>query len=84
MKVFYDGYEIQKYCHLIDFFCQRVAAYNCQRENQMKTVSDQIVFFDYHKFLYQEFQKKNRVLREILIVLTHNVSFFLCIRDDDY
>ena len=77
MKIFYDDYEIQKYCHLIDFFCQRVAAYNRQRENQMKIVNDQIVFFDYHKFLYQKFQKKNRVLRKILIVLTYNMNFFL-------
>ena len=50
----------------------------------MKTMNDQIVFFDYHKFLYQESQERNRVLWKILIVLTHNVSFFLCMRDDDY
>ena len=62
MKILYDDYEIQKYCHLINFFCQRVVTYNRQRENQMKTVNDQIIFFDYHKFLYQKFQKKNRVL----------------------
>ena len=69
---------------MINFFCQRVVAYNRQRENQMKTINDQIVLFDYHKFLYQKSQKKNRVLREILIVLTYDVSFFLCMRDDDY
>ena len=62
MKIFYDDYEIQKYRHLIDFFCQRVVIYNHQRENQIKIMNDQIIFFDYHKFLYQEFQKKNRVL----------------------
>ena len=84
MKILYDGYEVQKYRHLIDFFCQRVAAYNHQRENQMKITNDQIVFFNYHKLLYQKSQKKNCVLWEILIVLTHNVSFFLCMRDDDY
>ena len=84
MKVFYDDYEIQKYCHLIDSFCQRVATYNHQRENQIKTVNNQIILFDYHKFLYQKSQKKNRVLRKILIVLMYDVSFFLCMRDDDY
>ena len=84
MKVFYDGYEIQKYRRLVDSFCQRIAAYNCQRENQMKTMGNQIVFFDYYKFLYQKSQERNRVLRKILIVLTHDVSFFLCMRDDDY
>ena len=84
MKVFYDGYEIQKYCHLADSFCERVAAYNRQRENQMRTVNDQIVLSDYHKFLYQESQERNRVLRGILAVLTQGMSFFLCMRDDDY
>ena len=62
IKIFYDGYEIQKYCHLIDFFCQRVVIYNHQRENQMKIVNNQIVLFDYHKFLYQKSQEKNCVL----------------------
>ena len=62
MKILYDDYEIQKYHHLTDFFCQRVAVYNHQCENQMRIVNNQIVFFDYHKFLYQKSQKKNRVL----------------------
>ena len=84
IKILYDDYKIQKYCRLTDFFCRRVAVYNRQRENQMKTMNNQIVFFDYHKFLYQESQKKNRVLRRILIVLMYDVSFFLCMRDDDY
>ena len=84
IKIFYDDYEIQKYCCLIDSFCQHVVTYNCQHENQMRIINNQINFFDYQKFLYQEFQKKNRVLREILIVLTYDISFFLCIRDVDY
>ena len=58
MKKFYNDYEIQNYCCLIDFICQRVAAYNCQRENQIKTMNDQIILFDYYKFLYQKFKKK--------------------------
>ena len=69
---------------MIDFFCQRVVTYNRQRENQIKIMNDQIVFFDYQKLLYQKSQKKNRVLRKILIVLTDDVNFFLCVRDDDY
>ena len=62
MKVLYDDYKIQKYHHLTDSFCQRVAVYNHRRENQMKTMNDQIVLFNYHKFLYQKSQERNRVL----------------------
>ena len=45
MKIFYDGYEIQKYCHSIDFFCWHVVIYNHQHENQIKITNNQIVFF---------------------------------------
>ena len=70
MKIFYDGYEIQKYRRLIDFFCQHVAAYNRQRENQMKTANN------YHKLLYQKYQKKNRVLSRRLTTDTKSQSCF--------
>ena len=84
MGVPYDGYEAQKYRRLADSFCRRVAAYNRQREDRMRTAGDQIVLPDYHKLLYQESQERNRVLREILAVLTHGVSFFLCMRGGGY
>ena len=84
MEVLYDGYETQEYRRLADSFCRRVAAYNRQRKDRMRTAGDQIVLSDYHKLLYQKSQKRNRVLRGILIILTYNVNFFLYMRDDDY